>query len=514
MENNVGLYLEKRAHLNPNVEAVVDVATDRRFTYRQVDDRANAIANAMLANGVKKGDRVGILMMNSVEFFESFFGMAKIGAVLVPLNWRLTADELTYILKNAGATSLIYGSEFAEVVADIHGRGDDSDIGLWVEHSQDADRQLFAVEYEDLLNGGSTQAPEITATGDDDIFIMYTSGTTGLPKGALHSHDTVTWALISVAATWQVRLKDRFAIVLPMYHIGALLPAAITTYAGATAVLMREFNPQLMWELMESERISVALAVPAMLNFMLMVPEFEKYDRSHLRMITTGASPVPVTLLEAYDKIDVPIQQLYGLTESCGPGTLLGADDSMQRIGSCGKAYFHTTVRVVDDAGEEVAVGVPGELLVKGPHNMKGYWNNPEATAETIRGGWLYTGDIAIRDEDGFITIHDRSKDMVISGGENVYPAEIENVIRGCEGVADVAVIGQPSERWGESPFAVVVRKDDNLTETDILKHCDGKLARFKQPKGATFIEEIPRNPTGKPLKRILREQFPGPSAE
>jgi acyl-CoA synthetase (AMP-forming)/AMP-acid ligase II len=247
---------------------------------------------------------------------------------------------------------------------------------------------------------------------------------------------------------------------------------------------------------------------------MLMVPDFDKIDLSSLRMILSGASPVPVSLMEKYRDIGIEIHQLYGLTESCGPGTIISPDDAMERIGSAGKGYFHTSIRVVNGVGEDVAPGEPGELLVKGAHNMKGYWNNPEATAETIRDGWLYTGDIALCDADGFITIHDRIKDMVISGGENVYPAELENVIMGCPGVADVAVIGQTSERWGECPFAVVVRKDEELTEADILKYCDGKLARFKQPKGAVFVDEIPRNPTGKPLKRLLREQFPGPARE
>jgi acyl-CoA synthetase (AMP-forming)/AMP-acid ligase II len=269
-----------------------------------------------------------------------------------------------------------------------------------------------------------------------------------------------------------------------------------------------------MWELMESERITSSFAVPAMLNFMLMVPDYDKNDLSSLRQILSGASPVPVSLMEKYRDIGVEIHQLYGLTESCGPGTVISPEDAMERIGSAGKPYFHTSIRVVDEDGTDVPPGVPGEVLVQGAHNMKCYWNNPEATAETIRDGWLHTGDIALMDEDGFITIHDRVKDMIISGGENVYPAEIENVVVGHPGVADAAVIGMPSERWGESPLAVVVRKDEDLSEADVLQHCDGKLARFKQPKAVVFVDEIPRNPTGKPLKRVLREQFPDAARE
>jgi len=516
MRNNIGQFLSKRAHLNPTMEALVDVATGRRLNYREIDLRANKLANAMHGLGVSKGDRVAILMMNGVEYFESFTGLAKIGAVVVPLNWRLLADELSYILKDSGATTLIYGSDFSETVCDLNGRGGGgTDIVNWVEFCDEGhERDLFSTGYNDLTNRASDVAPEITAGDDDDVFIMYTSGTTGLPKGALHTHNTMTWALITISTTAEFRYKDRFAIALPMYHVGALLPAVVTVYIGGTCIMLRQFDPKLMWEVTEQEKLTTNLAVPAMLNFMLQVPEFQKYDISNLRWIMSGASPVPASLIETYRDIGIEVHQVYGITEAGGPGTLISPDDAMVKIGSAGKAFFHTTVKVVDGDGKETEPGEPGELLIKGAHVMKGYWNNPEATAETIRDGWLHTGDIALRDEDGFITIHDRVKDMIISGGENVYPAELENIITSHPGVADVAVIGQDSDRWGESPFAVVVRADENLTESDVLKHCDGKMARFKQPKGVSFIDEIPRNPTGKPLKRVLRNQFPGPAPE
>jgi len=515
VRNNIGGYLGKRAHTNPNLEAVVDPATSRRLTYAQVDRRANKVANAMIDLGVKKGDRVAILMMNGVEFFESFMGLAKIGAIVVPLNWRLVADELSYILKDSGAAALIYGHDFAEVAAELHDRGaEGTDVRHWIELSEGGERNLFATEYQDFVAAGAEHPPESDAGEDDDLFIMYTSGTTGLPKGALHTHNTMTWAIITFANSTDVRYRDRYSIALPMFHVGALLPVIFTIYTGGTVVLLRQFDPKVMWEITEQEKITSSLAVPAMLNFMLQVPEHEKYDTSNLRAILSGASPVPTNLIENFRNIGIEIHQAYGLTEAGGPGTVLSPDDAMVRIGSAGKAFFHTTVRIVDEDGNDTAPGVPGELLVSGAHVMKGYWNNPEATAETIRDGWLYTGDVAFQDEDCFVTIHDRVKDMVISGGENVYPAELENVIIGHPGVADVAVIGQPSERWGESPFAVVVKKDDDLTEADVLRHCDGKLAPFKQPKAVAFINEVPRNPTGKPLKRLLRDQFPGPARE
>ena len=516
MRNNIGLFLSKRAHLNPTMEALVDVATGRRLNYRELDRCANKLANAMQGLGVTKGDRVAILMMNGVEYFECFTGLAKIGAVVVPLNWRLVSDELSYIIKDAGATTLIYGSDFSETVCDLYGRvSDGTDIANWVEFCEEGhERDHFAFSYEALVNPASEASPEITAGDDDDLFIMYTSGTTGLPKGALHTHNTMTWALVTISVTGEFRYKDRFAIALPMYHVGALLPAIVTVYIGGTCVMIRQFDPKLMWEVTEKEKLTVYLAVPAMLNFMLQVPDFQSYDFSQLRWIMSGASPVPVSLIETYRDIGIEVHQVYGITEAGGPGTLINPDDAMVKIGSAGKAFFHTTVMVVDKDGKETAPDEPGELLIKGPHVMKCYWNNPLATAETIRDGWLHTGDIALRDEDGFITIHDRVRDMIISGGENVYPAELENVITSHPGVADVAVIGQNSDRWGESPLAVVVRADENLTEEDVLKHCVGKMAGFKQPKGVSFVDEIPRNPTGKPLKRLLRDQFPGPAPE
>ena len=511
MKTNIGLLLAKRAELNTHVEALVDHGTGRRFTFFELNQRANRCANAMKARGVRKGDRVAILMMNGTEFVESFFGLAKIGAVVVPINWRLVPDELEYILKNAGATVLLYGTEFAENVAELHARGAGAtDLAVFVELGEPHQRQPFAESYDVLLDAASPELNEVDAVDDDLLFIMYTSGTTGLPKGSVHSHESFLWSVITFAITAELRFKDRYAIALPMFHVGALLPVVINVYRGATNVMLREFDPKVMWDLIGREQITATLAVPSMLNFMLLVPGFEAYDYSSLRWIISGATPVPVTLIERYAAIGIEVHQAYGLTESGGPACMISPDDALKRIGSTGKAFFHTEVRVVDEAGNDAPPGVPGELIVRARHIMKGYWRNPEATAETIRDGWLYTGDVAITDEDGFITIHDRTKDMIISGGENVYPAELENTIMGHPSVAEVAVIGIPSERWGESPLAVVVVKDgESLTEAQILKHCDGKLARFKLPKAAVFVEAIPRNPTGKALKRVLREQFP-----
>jgi acyl-CoA synthetase (AMP-forming)/AMP-acid ligase II len=515
MKSNVGLILAKRAHLTPNLEGWVELETGRRFTYGELDARANRTANLLGALGVRKGDRVALLLMNGAEYMESFFAVAKLGAINVPLNWRLVPEELAFILKDSGASVLIYGGEFQKQVVDLQGRGAaGSDVREWIHVGAADTRDDFARDYAELQDEASPASPEIGAAGSDELYILYTSGTTGLPKGAVHSHDTATWAVITINTTSDFRYRDRYLVALPLFHVGALTPCTCTVHKGITNVVMRSFDPVRAWQAIDGEKLTVMLAVPAMLNFMLQVPDLEKYDHSQLRWCMSGAAPVPVTLIEAYAKLGIEIHQVYGLTETCGPACLIGPDDALAKAGSTGKAFFHTDVRVVDDAGAAITPGDMGEVLVRGPHIMKGYWNRPEATAEAIRDGWLYTGDLATVDKEGFVYIQDRIKDMIISGGENVYPAEIENAILSHPGVQDVAVIGQPSERWGESAAAIVVRSDDGLTEQAVRDHCQGKLARFKQPRNVEFIDEIPRNPTGKILKRLLRDRFPGPAPE
>ena len=295
-----------------------------------------------------------------------------------------------------------------------------------------------------------------------------------------------------------------------MFHVGALTPIALNVYLGATSIVMRAFDPALAWQLIERERVTIGLAVPAMLNFMLQVPDFDRFDRSSLRWIMTGAAPVPVALTQRYAELGISILQIYGLTESCGPACLMDAENALRIPESTGKAFFHTDVRIVDEHGNTCPPGVAGEVVIRGPHVMREYWNRPEATAETLRDGWLYTGDVAVMDAQGYVSIQDRIKDMIISGGENVYPAEIEGILMTHPGIVEAAVIGQASETWGESPMAVVVRKDASVTEADVIEFCRGRLAGYKRPKSVAFVEVIPRNPSGKILKRVLRERFPG----
>lgn len=510
---NIGDSLTTRAYLNPNKEALYDVEAERRFSFTELNERANRCCAGLLSLGLGRGDRAAILTYNGHPFLESFFGPAKAGIVLMPLNWRLVAEELSFILKDGGASAIIFDADFAPVVEEIHAMGEKgSDIKHWI--CIGGDTPAFAMDYENMLVTNVASEPADKAGEDDNLFIMYTSGTTGHPKGVVHTHRTVFWALLTLCNTAEIHLSDKYMVLLPLFHVGALTPMICSVYKANTLVILRNFDPMKAWSLIESEQINTTLAVPAMLGFMLHVPDFQRFDWTSLRAITSGAAPLPVTTINNYMDLGIEIHQVYGMTETCGPACLIGPDDARHKIGSTGKSFFHTEVRIADSEGREMPRGEPGEVLVRGPHNMKEYWNRPDATAETLVNGWLHTGDVAVMDEEGFVTIQDRIKDMIISGGENVYPAEIENILLSHPGIADAAVIGQDSAKWGESPLAVIVRKDPALTAEEVMAHCDGKLARFKLPKGAVFIDMIPRNPSGKVLKRVLREQYPGPAPE
>ncbi|MFM7120333.1 MAG: AMP-binding protein, partial [Gammaproteobacteria bacterium] len=423
MRNNLGHLLAKRALLTPHREAYVDSHSDVRLTFRDLNDRCNRLANALLDHGIAKGERVGLLLMNSAEFMEAYFALAKVGAVVVPLNWRLVPDELEFILKDSGTTRLVFGDEFLDTVAELHARGDRTDIIQWLQVFGSRPVAPFATAYEPFRDGGSVAEPAafrtesgVSAADDDMLYIMYTSGTTGLPKGVMHSHDTQYWALSTVCTTSDFTKRDRYINPMPMFHVGALTPALSTVFVGCTHVLMRAFDPAKVWELIDSERITNGLMVPAMLNFMRQVYDPAKHKHEHVRWFMAGAAPVPVPLIMAYAELGIEINQVYGLTETCGPACLTSPEDAISKAGSTGKAFFLSDVRVVRADGSDCAPNEPGEVIVRGGHVMLGYWNRPDATADSLRDGWLRTGDGAVMDEEGFVYIQDRIKDMIISG--------------------------------------------------------------------------------------------------
>ncbi len=517
MRTNIGQLLGKRAQICPAREAFVEYERDRRFTFGELNARANRVANALLDAGVTPGDRVATLLKNSVEFVETYFAVAKIGAVMVPVNWRLVAAEIAYILSDSGAAALVYDSDFDDTVNPLQdGSQGETNVTTWLRRENaSGTAPSWAADYDATLAASREDEPPIGAWDDDNLFIMYTSGTTGHPKGAVHSHDGMLWSQLTSMSTSDMRGDDRWLLALPMFHVGCLNPTSLLVHRGATGVIMRELDIGAMFRCIERERVTIFMAVPALMQFMLAAPEREQHDFSSVRWIATGAAPVPVSLLHEYEALGVRIFQAYGLTESCGPGTLLLHEDAEARVGSCGRPQMHTEVKIVDAAGNTIPMGSDeaGELLLAGRHIMKGYWNNPDATASTLVDGWLHTGDICRWDAEGFVTVCDRMKDMIISGGENIYPAELENVLAACPDVQEAAVIGVASEKWGETPLAIVVPAPGTSPTTESLQaYCRENLAGYKVPQLYELVESLPRNPSGKLLKPQLREQFPGPA--
>lgn len=511
MLRNVGQILSERARLSPDLEAIVDLARDVRYSYQELDERVNATANALLDLGIKRGDRVAILMGNCHATIEAYYALAKIGAISVLLNWRLTPSELEYIVADCSACAMLYSAELQPLADALKPLA--PGIRHWIMEGEGD-----AHPFQKMQAEASWQAPDVDVGPDDALFIMYTSGTTGKPKGAVLTHGaSVAWHMATLA-TADNRFGERCYTVAPLFHIGGIGVVKIGVHRGLTNIIDKHFDPDRVWSVIEEEQVNTTFLVPAMLNFMLKSSLAWQRDYESLRAILCGAAPVPVSLIEAFAAKGVDIHQVYGATETHGGICLMSPDAARAKAGSTGRPYFGIEVRVVDSEGKDVPPHTPGEVITRGPHVMQEYWNKPEETARALRDGWFYLGDIAEVDEDGFIYIKDRSKDMIISGGENIYPAEIENVILRHDDVREAAVIGQRSEAWGESPCAVIVPKsqdvDTRRLEEELRALCDGQLAKYKQPKAYEFIDTIPRNPSGKALKRILRERFPGPTPD
>lgn len=505
MSINLGLNLKQRAGLSPTLEAYVEPSTDTRLTYAELNDMANRCADALTGLDLKAGDRVALLMQNCVEFVALFYAAAKLGLVVVPLNTRLAANELAFMLSDSGARTLFYGAECAETTNGIRASQEyPLGVEIWIQTqaSPDCDHCL-----RNLLDQASSGEPQTSHGGQDNLFIMYTSGTTGLPKGVVHSHESISWAALSWATTMDTRYQDRSLLPLPMFHVAALTSVILCSIAGGTIVSMPNFDPMTVWQLIKEERVNVGGSVPAILNFMRQVPDFANFESDDFRCFITGAAPMPKALIELYNQKGMQVVQGYALTETGGGGSFLLNEYALSKAGSAGAASMFAEMRVRDDDGNIASTGT-GEVVIKAPFLMKEYWNRPEATAESFDNGWFRTGDIAEIDDEGFIFIKDRIKDMIISGGENIYPAEIENVIIAHRAVGEVAVIGLPDEKWGEIACAIVVGDEAETNEEDIIRHCAEKLSRYKLPKKVIFIEVIPRNPAGKILKRVLKEQF------
>ena len=481
----------------------------RETSYAELDRRSNQAANALIAAGVRPGDRVCFLDKGHDQALEAILGLAKAGAVFTPVNYRLAPPEMAYVINDAAATLLLVGQECAEQIHPIESElGQLRSVVRWGEGPESWQ------SYESWRDAQGDTDPRRDKAEEDTVWQLYTSGTTGRPKGAeLTNANLLHGCAASQKGFGDIRRGDVAFVCMPLYHIGGSEYALALLYSGASMVITRDFVPVQALKLLAERRVKHALFVPAMLSFLLQTPSCAGTDFSQLQSIAYGASPIPQDLLSrALEIFGCSFIQGYGLTETTGAVTLLAAEDHVrggERLRSCGQPMENIATRVVDAAGAECPTGEVGEVIIRGPTVMKGYWNRPEATSESIRNGWFHSGDAGYLDEDGYLFIHDCVKDMIVSGGENIYPAEIESLLYSHPAVADVAVIGVPDERWGETVKAVVVLESGaNASDVDIMSFCEGKIAGYKRPRSVDFTDELPRNPTGKILKRELREKY------
>ncbi|HEX2561435.1 long-chain-fatty-acid--CoA ligase [Phenylobacterium sp.] len=481
----------------------------RETTYAAFDRLSSQAAQAMRAAGVRPGERVGVLAKGTDDFFALWFGALKIGACLCPVNWRLAAPEIAFVLKDAGCKLLVCGSEYAGVVEGLA-----ADCGLSTVVQFEPGHASWP-DFHGWIAGQPAEDPQHPAQPDDDVIQLYTSGTTGLPKGVQLTQSNYAALRRSAEAGWgQFGEGMPVLVAMPLFHVAGANMGMLSLLQGALAIVLREASPPAILQAIEQQKIQHAFLVPALINMILMTPGVESADVSSLKGIYYGASPISEdVLLRAKARFaGAGFNQLYGLTETIGVGTWLppeAHDPAKGKLRACGLPSPEIELRI-RTGGREAEMGEVGEIEIRSPCVMKGYWNRPDATAEAIDAdGWFKTGDAGYRDADGFVFLHDRVKDMIVSGGENVYPAEVENALFSHPAVADAAVIGVPDETWGEAVKAIVVLRPGLSAEAaEIIAHCRSRIAGYKTPKSVDFVDVLPRNPSGKVLRRELRAPF------
>ena len=497
------------------------VFEDRRVTYGELRERVDRLANALADLGVEKGDRVAILQVNSPEHVEAYFATAKLDAVFVPLNFRARADELTYMVNDCAPKVLIVGQRYVELVRSC--TDDCKSVQQYITLEGPAEGWHY---YDDLLASASDEERFPEGDEDDLTVIMITAGTTGTPKGVMLSHTSFSSYILSNVTPVDPEVEERNIVTVPLYHIAGVQAVMAGIYGGRTLIIQRQFEPKQWMELVERERADRAMMVPTMLKMLMDDPEFHRYDLSSLRVITYGAASMPLEVIKRAIKEfpGVHFINAFGQTETAATITMLPPEDhllegspeeiekKLRRLSSIGKPLSDVEVQIVDESGTPLPQGEVGEIVAGGSRLMKGYWNMAEATAETIRDGWLYTGDLGYFDEDGYIFLAGRSRDFIKRGGEMISPEEVEQVLQSHPAIEEVAIIGVPDVDWGERVRAVVVLRDGHSAmEEEISEFCQQRLASFKKPESVIFTDELPRNPLGKVLKRVLREQHGEP---
>jgi len=500
---NVGEWIFKRAAIYPEGPFLKEEEA-RSFTNREFNERVNRMAHALTAWGVGKDERVAVLMANASEFLEIFFACAKTGAIMVPVNFRLAVPELAYIFRDCAPGVLVYSADFSSKVAEV--KASWPGMPRCFSHGGAAgDDPLLAETVAPFPVTEPNPREEVTLA--DPLFIMYTSGTTGDPKGAVLTHGNVLFGSINTVIGCGINRSYKSLVVAPLFHIGALGASALPIlYAGGSLVLKGFYNAAEVIGLICREKINYMFAVPVMFQLLTRTEEWEKADFSHIHFFIAGGAPMPLPVIRKYqEEKGIFFAQGYGMTETFRL-TSLDLEDSIRKAGSVGKEVLHVLLRIVDEQDRDVEPGEAGEIIVKGPNVFAGYWNKPVETEEAMRGGWFHTGDMGRRDEEGFIYIVGRKVEMIISSGENIYPAEVERVIQALPEVREAAVVGMPDRKKGEVVAAFVLLKEGaQLAEESLLAAIRERIAHFKLPKKIVFVDAFPRNSAGKILKKELK---------
>lgn len=501
-------WLAKRAYLSPNRVALIEASTGLEVTYAAWNERANRVVHALHACGLRKGDRVAVLATNSLQYLDLVFACQKSGCILQALNWRLTAVELEKLIEAANPRILLYSAEFSDKVLFL------------CEHSRFVIDHVVAMEEPaisdhidwDTWVGRVDYAPPqpVDLTMEDPWMLCYTGGTTGLPKAAILTHGTVTWNAINTLMSWELSTQDMTILNLPLFHTGGL--NVFTTplaYVGGCSIVCKGFDVEQTFDLIREHNITVLVGVPTMFIMMQQHARWRTTDFSGFRTIFSGGASCPLPVIERFFQKGVCFKTGYGLTEA-GPNTFwIPDEDARRKPGASGFPLLHIGIRIVNEEGHECTTEEVGELRIRGPHVIPGYWNNPGATSKTIVDGWLHTGDLARYDADGCVYVVGRSKDMIISGGENIYPAEIESALLGHAAVAEAAVIGLPDTKWGEVGRAIVVlHAGAQISAYELLDYIRPQLASYKIPKSVVFVQALPKTGAGKIDKKVLQEQY------
>ncbi|HVT65441.1 MAG TPA: long-chain fatty acid--CoA ligase [Mycobacteriales bacterium] len=505
MQHDVSWCAVLEHHATRSPDRPVAICDGRTTTYGELATNVAALAGGLAERGLAAGDVVALLSYNCTEFLEAIFAANHLGAIAMPINWRLATPEVRYILEHSGAKAIVC-DEALSAVAEA------ASAGLGTELTKICVNEVGRPGWSTLQSLRGAPVARVAAMPNDVHRLMYTSGTTGRPKGVMLTHANLAWKNLAHLVEFGFDGEDVGLACGPLYHVGALdLTTTTLIAAGATTIIHRAFDAAAVAEEIEQSRVTTVWLAPAMVNALMALPDIEARDLSSVRVVINGGEKMPIPLIERIQRVfsTAWFADAYGMTETVSGDTFLDRDSIITKLGSVGRPCLHLELDLWDANGQPVLAGEPGEIVMRGPKVFKGYWRDPDATAAAFAGGWFHSGDIGVRDADGYLFIVDRLKDMIVSGGENIATSEVERAVYSHDGVLEVAVVGRPDDKWGEVPVAFVVpREGSTVTADELIALCREQLASFKVPKDVRFIDALPRNPSGKVLKRELREQL------